>query len=1278
MLFEYAPAGILIADAAGRHLDANPELCRMLGYRRGELVGLHAPDIVVQNGVQHNDPVLDRITLQSDFIQEWQFRRKDDSVFSAEVSVTKLPDDNQLRIIRDITALKSREREVARLSRLYAALSQINQAIVMNRNRDELLEQICSALINHGGFLMAWIGGHNPVTHQIVPMAVCGDDSGYIRSIKVYGDDRPEGGGPTGVSFRTGRPYICNDMLNDPATLPWREEIVRRGFRASAAFPIRENNQVSGSLTVYEDHPDFFQQEEIALLEEVAGDVSFALDNLAREELRRRAEIEVQNEKLFSDTMIESMPGIVYFYNERGQFLRWNKNFETVSGYSTAEIARIHPLDLFIGEEKPSLERRIAEVFETGESSIEASLVAKDGKATPYFFTGRRVEFNGMPCLIGMGIDISERKLIEDQINFKNTILKTQQETSPDAILVVGSDDHILSFNQKFVELWSIPAKIAMEGLDAPLLKYVTDKMVNHEAFVDRVKYLYQHRNEKSRDEIQLKDGRVIDRFSAPITDASGKYYGRVWYFRDITESRQALLELQDSESWFRSIFENVNTAIASTDSVGRVVRLNEAFSTMMGYDADALKSMNFADFTHPDDLKLERVYFDEILAGKRNHYRITKRYIANHGRILWVDLSAAVIRDAEGKVKNFVAVIQDITERKEAEARITYLNRVYAVLSGINTLIVRVRDHNELFCEACRIAVDEGGFRMAMLCTTDTGTMKMVPCAHAGKSEELIAAVKGLLSSDHAPNSMVARAVSEKRAIVSNDSQNDPQVLLGDKYAASGVHSMAVFPLIVSGVASGVLALYAGEIDFFHQEEIVLLNELTEDISFAIDHIEKQEKLSFLAYYDELTGLANRTLFLERVTQLISVANNTGHKLALLIIDLERFKNINDSLGRATGDTLLKQVAQWLSHNLGGENLVARLEADHFAIVLPGIREEDDLPGLFDRTSEAFLGHTFRLNDTHELRIAAKAGVAIYPDDGTDVDVLFRNAEAALKMAKRSGSRYLFHTQKMTEAVADKLVLENQLRQAIDNHEFVLHYQPKVNLLSGEVTGAEALIRWNKPDTGLVPPGKFIPLLEETGLIYEVGRWALSQAIADFLRWRNSGYAAIPIAVNVSPLQLRNPGFVAEIESKIAVDPHAAAGIELEITESMIMENFALNTANLQAIRDKGVRIAIDDFGTGFSSLGYLSKLPVDTMKIDRSFVIEMTADPRGLALVSTIITLAHALKLKVVAEGVETDEQASLLRLLSCDEMQGYLFSKPLPADIFEAKYLDRTEPA
>jgi EAL domain-containing protein (putative c-di-GMP-specific phosphodiesterase class I) len=235
-----------------------------------------------------------------------------------------------------------------------------------------------------------------------------------------------------------------------------------------------------------------------------------------------------------------------------------------------------------------------------------------------------------------------------------------------------------------------------------------------------------------------------------------------------------------------------------------------------------------------------------------------------------------------------------------------------------------------------------------------------------------------------------------------------------------------------------------------------------------------------------------------------------------------------------------------------------------------------------------------------------------------------------------------------------------------------VLHYQPKGSFASGKLTGAEALIRWNDPRTGLVPPGRFIPILEETGLIYDVGRWALRKAIEDYLRWRAAGLPAVRIAVNVSPLQLRNRGFIDEIRQAIGIDAQAAAGLELEITENLIMEDVKHNIASLQAIRAMGVTIAIDDFGTGFSSLSYLAKLPVDTLKIDQLFVTDMTAGPEGLALVSTIISLAHSLKLKVVAEGVETEEQSRLLKLLSCDEMQGFLFSKPVPAEIFETRFL------
>ena len=598
-------------------------------------------------------------------------------------------------------------------------------------------------------------------------------------------------------------------------------------------------------------------------------------------------------------------------------------------------------------------------------------------------------------------------------------------------------------------------------------------------------------------------------------------------------------------------------------------------------------------------------------------------------------------------------------------------------MLSGINTLIVHMKDRDELFQAACRIAVEEGGFRMAMLCISDRHTAKIVPVATAGKDNGLLTSIKNLLASNEdVSNTMVARAISGKKAMVSNDSINDPQVLFGRQYAEAGVRSVAVLPLIVLDEAEGVIALYSSESEFFHEEELKLLTELAGDIAFAIDHLDKQARLKYLAYYDVLTGLANRTLFLERVAQYMRSAAAAGHQLAIGLMDLERFKSINDSLGQSNGDALLRHVAEWLTQKTGDAGLVARIDADHFAIVLPEVKTDGNLVKLVEGMVAAFLEHPFHLNDA-VFRIGIKAGIALFPDDGDDAAALFMNAEVALKMAKGSSNRYLFYTQKMTEAMADKLSLENRLRQAIDNEEFVLHYQPKVNLTSGKVTSAEALIRWNSPMTGLVPPDRFIPLLEETGLIYEVGRWVLRKAIEDYLRWRAAGLSAVRIAVNVSPLQLRNINFIDEIKEVIALDPHAAAGLELEITESVIMHDVERNIISLQAIRALGITIAIDDFGTGFSSLSYLATLPVDTLKIDRAFVIDMTAGSQGLSLVSTIINLAHALKLKVVAEGVETEEQLRLLRLLNCDEIQGFLFSKPVPADTFENNFLTPLPP-
>ena len=508
------------------------------------------------------------------------------------------------------------------------------------------------------------------------------------------------------------------------------------------------------------------------------------------------------------------------------------------------------------------------------------------------------------------------------------------------------------------------------------------------------------------------------------------------------------------------------------------------------------------------------------------------------------------------------------------------------------------------------------------------------------------------------------------------NDAERDSEPEYGQVYARAGIRSIAKFPLIVADEAVGIFALYAPEMDFFHADEMKLLTELSDDVAFAIDHIEKQEQLEYFAYYDTLTGLANRALFLDRVTQHLRTAEVDGHRVAIVLIDLERFKNINDSLGRPAGDALLRQVAGWLTKTVGSASRVARLGADHFAVVLPAVAASNELARLLDRNLKVFLKHPFLWNGV-SYRLAAKTGAALYPEDGTDADTLIRNAEAALKKTKSSGDQHLFYANAMTETGAWRLSLENQLRQALEREEFVLHYQPKVSLSTGMLMGAEALIRWNDPHTGMVPPGRFIPILEETGLINEVGRWALRKAMDDHLSWHRAGFKTVRIAVNVSPLQLGNRGFIGDIEWVVGSDPLAASGLELEITESLIMADVKHSIASLQKVRAMGVTVAIDDFGTGFSSLSYLAKLPVNTLKIDRSFVVEMTASPEAVSLVSMIINLAHSLKLSVVAEGVEIEEESRILRTLGCDQMQGYLFSRPIPEGDFASRFLASRPP-
>ena len=639
-------------------------------------------------------------------------------------------------------------------------------------------------------------------------------------------------------------------------------------------------------------------------------------------------------------------------------------------------------------------------------------------------------------------------------------------------------------------------------------------------------------------------------------------------------------------------------------------------------------------------------------------------------------DLSARAPVGGPAEIANVAREFNRMVEsRASAEARIGNLNRIYAMLSRINALIVRVRVREELFRESCRIAVEAGRFRMAWIGLVERGTVAVTPLAWDGDVRDFFDAPLDLTRPRPGRGALTGRAVRELEPVVSNDIANEPQHILKKELAERGINSLAIIPLIVGGEAVGVMALYAAETGFFDAEEVKLLGELAEDISFALDHIEKLEKLDYVAYYDMLTGLANRALFNERLTQRLKVAGRE-HGLALVILNIERFKTVNDSLGRHAGDELLKLVGRRLAHCTGDPGLVGRLGGDHFAVMLNGKRPADEIASAVEKQLRDYFGEAFRLENGTELRLSVRAGVAMFPRDGSDFETLNRNAEAALKRANASAERLVFYARHMTEKAAEKLTLENKMRLALDRNEFVLHYQPKVDLELRRVEGVEALIRWQNPGFGLVPPMDFIPLLEETGMILEAGAWAMRRAALDHRNWVEQGLAAPRVSINVSAIQLRTRDFVQTVQAALAEDARSP-GLDLEITESLLMEDVEENIRKLAAVRDLGVNIAVDDFGTGYSSLRYLARLPVQTVKIDRSFIVTMLKDSNTMTLVSTIISLAHSLRLRVVAEGVDSEEQAVILRALKCDQMQGYLISKPLPLAELQA-FLGSARPA
>ena len=631
---------------------------------------------------------------------------------------------------------------------------------------------------------------------------------------------------------------------------------------------------------------------------------------------------------------------------------------------------------------------------------------------------------------------------------------------------------------------------------------------------------------------------------------------------------------------------------------------------------------IDFESITHPDDrVRIRKTILSEL--ARDNRFDIEYRLIHADGGIRWVWERGIGVPGTDGRLAAIEGFIQDITQRRQAE----------------DTLRETERRFRSLFEHAT-----EGIFQ-----TTPEGRYLATNPALAGiygyaTSEELIAGLSDI----------------RQQLYVDPDRRKEFERLMRE-YCYTRNFESAVFRRdgAVIWISENARAVRdeRGQVQFYEGTVV----EITERKRY-------QEELEYQASHDGLTGLPNRSLLVDRLTQTLHAARRDQRVVAVVFVDLDHFKLINDSLGHHVGDRLLLDMAGRLCACLRDEDTVARHGGDEFALILPDQADEAGvsviLRRLLDSISQPWAA------EHGEYSISCSIGVSLFPRDGDSAENLLKCADAAMYKAKDIGrNTFHFFTPELDAAVSDRLEVANDLRRALEREEFVLHYQPRLDLASGRIVGAEALIRWNRPEGGLVSPGRFIPVAEETGLIVPIGAWALREACARNKIWQTMGLPPLVVSVNLSPIQFRRAGLVRQVAGTLEETGLEARWLELELTESFIMQDAERINLAMGELKALGVEIAVDDFGTGYSSLSYLKRFPVDRLKIDKSFVQDVTHDPDDAAIARAIISLGHSLNLRVVAEGVETREQMDFVRRHGCDEIQGYFFSRPLDAESFEA---------
>jgi len=714
------------------------------------------------------------------------------------------------------------------------------------------------------------------------------------------------------------------------------------------------------------------------------------------------------------------------------------------------------------------------------------------------------------------------------------------------------------------------------------------------------------------------KDGHevVLETNAVPIFGPAGELVGYRGMDRDITARKQVERALRQSQKSLAEAQRIAGLGSWEWDIVTGDLRWSDGIYRIFGLPSEGF-GVTYAAFlqaVHPDD----RARVQQAVKASVEHaspYRIEHRVVRPDGSERVVQERGEVTYDADGNAVRMVGTVQDVTDQKLAELRLHQAAKVFENTSEgvmITDADQRIMAVNQAFTRITGYGEDEArGRKPTML--------------RSGRHD-------------------------------------------GDYYRGMWA------AIQTSGRWQG--EIWNRRKDGTDYPEWLNISVVRDDAGAIINYIgvfaditsikEAQDRLEYTAHHDALTGLPNRVLFRDRLEQALAVSRRNSGGVALLFVDLDRFKVINDTLGHEAGDLLLQEVARRLVGCMREEDTVARMGGDEFVVIQKGIVQPEDAALLATRML-AEINRPFSLSG-HEIMTSLSIGISLYPQDGEDVSALLKNADAALYRAKEKGrDGYQYYSNEMTAAGIERLELESDLRQALQRGEFRVHYQPQVDLATGRIVGAEALVRWQHASRGMIPPSVFIPMAEDNGMIGQIGEWVLNTACTDAKAWQTAGLPGLRMAVNVSGRQVGIDRVADKVAAVLRNSGLAPQFLEIEVTESVVMQDAARAISTLNALRDMGVTLAIDDFGTGYSSLSYLKRFPLNKLKIDKSFIDGMVDDPDDAAIVMAIIAMAQSLRHTVIAEGVETEAQIERLRAYGCDEIQGYFFSPPLPADQF-----------